>query len=201
LIDAQFILLGGLASVRAGHPFRGAIESVSDGGVIALQMKDVDPEHGIGWAGAIRTFLEGRKQPEWLQAGDLLLVARGVSFYAVLVTQPPGPAVCGPAFFHLRVHPGRPADPAFLAWQINQPPFQRQLLQSAEGSGQLSVRRPVLETLPLALPSLADQRRIAALDAAARAERIALRQLIRNREQQLHALAESLSVASGANPQ
>ncbi len=186
--------------MQAGHPFRGTVDSVPAGGVLAIQMKDVDPEAGIDWAGATRTALGGRKQPDWLQAGDLLFVAKGARFYAVPVDAPSGPAVCVPAFFHIRLRPGAAVAPAFLAWQINQAPFQRLLMQAAEGSGQLSIRRPVLEELPLAMPSLAQQMRVVALDAAARAERAALRGLIRNRERQLHALAEHLARASAQGP-
>lgn len=196
MIDANIFSLGQATAVQSGYPFRGTIEGAQDGGVIALQMKDVDPESGIAWAGALRTHLPGRKEPSWLQPSDLLFVAKGARFYAVVVDTPPMPSVCGPAFFHLRVQPGAAVEPAFLAWQINQPPFQRLLMQSAEGSGQLSIRRPVLEALPLAVPPLPQQRRIVALDHAARAERATLRRLIQNREQQLHALAEALSAAS-----
>jgi restriction endonuclease S subunit len=85
-----------------------------------------------------------------------------------------------------------------LAWQINQPPFQRQLQQAAEGSSQLSIRRPVLESLTLSLPSLADQQRIVALADLARRERHTLNQLIHNREQQLQGLAEDLAHAAQA---
>ncbi|MEK8024546.1 restriction endonuclease subunit S [Pseudaquabacterium rugosum] len=196
MIDAKLLLLSQVATVQAGYPFRGAIEGAPDGDVIALQMKDVDPESGVAWAGALRAHLPGRKVPSWLQPGDLLFVAKGARFYAVVVDTPPMPAVCGPAFFHLRVQPGAAVAPAFLAWQINQPPFQRLLMQSAEGSGQLSIRRPVLEALPLAVPPLPQQHRIVALDGTARAERAMMRRLIQNREQQLHALAEALSAAS-----
>uniref|UniRef100_UPI00139F8BFA hypothetical protein n=1 Tax=Proteus mirabilis TaxID=584 RepID=UPI00139F8BFA len=61
------------------------------------------------------------------------------------------------------------------------------------GSSQLSIRRPVLESLALSVPSLADQHRIVALSELAREERRALQQLIHNREQQLQALAEDLA--------
>lgn len=199
MIDAKVLPLAAVAAIQAGYPFRGAIECHESGEVLALQMKDVDAEQGVGWAGAVRTHLAGRKQPAWLQPGDLLFVAKGGRFYAVLVDEPPMPTVCGPAFFHLRVHHGLAVNSAFLAWQINQPPFQRLLAQSAEGSAQLSIRRPVLEALPLAVPALDQQQRIVALDAAARAERVALRRLIRNREQQLHSLAEDLSSVASAS--
>ena len=194
--DASIISVGEIASLQAGYPFRGAIEEAHDGDVLVVQMKDVDPDSGVDWRGAIRTSLAGRKHPDWLRAGDVLFVAKGARFYAVCVDEPPAPAVCAPAFFHLRVKAPDCVDPAFLAWQINQPPFQRQLQQAAEGSGQLSIRRPVLEALLLHMPTMRQQRGIAALADLARCERQALHRLIRNRDLQLHALAEGLGQAT-----
>lgn len=193
LIDAKFFSLTDAVDVRSGHPFRGSIEESVDGNALVVQMKDVDSECGVNWDGLIRTSLIGRKQPDWLKSGDVLFVPKGVRFYAVCIDEPPGPTVCSPHFFHLQVAPHVPLLPAFLAWQINQPPFQRQLQQAAEGSSQLSIRRPVLESLTLSVPSLADQHRIVALSELARQERRALHELIHNREMQLQALAEDLA--------
>lgn len=198
-IDALVFHLGAVVVVKAGHPFRGSIEEVAGGDALAVQMKDVDVDLGVNWAGAIRTSIAGRKQPDWLKAGDVLFVSKGARFYAVCIDEPPGPSVCSPHFFHLQVAPNAPLLPAFLAWQINQPPFQRQLQQAAEGSSQLSIRRPVLESLTLSLPSLAAQHRIVALVELARAERRVLSQLINNRERQLQALAEDLAQSAQAS--
>jgi hypothetical protein len=192
-IDAYLIELRAAVEVRSGYPFRGSIAESLDGDVLAVQMKDVDVDSGVGWVNVIRTSLGGRKQPEWLKAGDVLFVSKGARFYAVCIDEPPSPAVCSPHFFHLQVAPHVPLLPAFLAWQINQPPFQRQLQQGAEGSSQLSIRRPVLELLTLSLPPLEDQHRIVALAELARLERRALHQLIDNREWQLQTLAEDLA--------
>ncbi len=197
-IDAISYELGSAVRVRSGYPFRGSIDESVDGDTLAVQMKDVDSERGVNWAGVIRTSIAGRKQADWLKAGDVLFVSKGARFYAVCVDEPPGPAVCNPHFFHLRLVPHVPLLPAFLVWQINQPPFQRQLQQAAEGSSQLSIRRPVLESLSLSMPSLADQQRIVALAELARQERRALHQLIHNREQQLQALAEELAQSAHA---
>jgi hypothetical protein len=198
LIDVISSMLGLAVEVRPGYPFRGSIDEVVDGEVLAVQMKDVDVEGGVNWGGAIRTSLAGRKRPDWLRAGDVLFVAKGARFYAVCIDEPPSPAVCSPHFFHLQVAPHVPLLPAFLAWQINQPPFQRQLQQAAEGSSQLSIRRPVLESLFLSLPVLEDQHRLVALAELARQERRGLHQLILNREQQLQALAEDLARSTRA---
>lgn len=180
--------------MQAGYPFRKTVDEVASGDVLVVQMKDVSPEIGVHWAGAIRTRLAGRKQPDWIKEGDILFAAKGARFYAVCAGAPPSHAVCVPAFFHLRVHAAAEIDPHFLAWQINQSPCQRQLLQAAEGSSQLSIRRPVLEQLALSIPAVEEQRRIVALAELAQRERRALQRLINNREQQLQAIAEDLSV-------
>jgi hypothetical protein len=198
-INAFFFELGATVVVKSGHPFRGSIEEVTGGDALAVQMKDVDVDLGVNWAGAIRTSIAGRKQPDWLKAGDVLFVSKGARFYAVCIDEPPSAAVCSPHFFLLQVLPRAALLPAFLAWQINQPPFQRQLQQAAEGSSQLSIRRPVLESLTLSVPSLADQHRIVALAELARAERRALSQLINNRERQLQSLAEDLAQSAQAS--
>ena len=197
-IDAKYFTIRNLTTLRSGYPFRGSIEESADGEALAVQMKDVDPDLGVSWSGVMRTTLAGRKQPDWLKAGDVLFVSKGARFYAVCIDEPPSAAVCSPHFFLLQVLPRAELLPAFLAWQINQPPFQRQLQQAAEGSSQLSIRRPVLESLTLSVPSLADQQRIVALANLARQERRTLHQLIYNREQQLQALAEGLAYAAQA---
>ena len=93
-IEAKLSTIGALTSVRSGYPFRGSIDESSAGDVLAVQMRDVDADVGVSWNGVIRTSLAGRKQPEWLKAGDVLFVSKGVSFYAVCIDEPPSPAVC-----------------------------------------------------------------------------------------------------------
>lgn len=195
-IDAFETELAALVAIRSGYPFRGSIEEAPEGQVLAVQMKDVDAEAGVHWSGVLRTSLAGRKEPDWLQAGDVLFVFKGARFYAVCIDDPPGRSVCSPHFLHLQVAPGGPLMPTFLAWQINQPPFQRQLQQAAEGTSQLSIRRPVLESLTLSVPPLIDQQRIVELADLARQERRVLSQLIHTRERQLQALAEDLARTS-----
>lgn len=193
--------LGNLAGVRAGYPFRGSIEERVGGSVRAVQMKDIDPIAGLRWDGVIRTELSGRGQADWLAAGDILFVSRGTRFHAACIEAPPGLAVCGSHLFHLRVKPGRELLPAFLAWQINQPPFQRELQRAAEGSSQLSIRRPILESLPIAIPPLADQARIVELARLAQRERQLHARLIRQREREIESIAEALAIAAAGHPQ
>lgn len=197
MIDVNFLELGLAVDVRSGYPFRGAIEEVEGGQVLVAQMKDVDASDGVGWSGLVRTELRGRKEPDWLQRGDLLFVARGDRFFAICITLPPEPAVCGPHLLHLRVRAGSGLNPAFLAWQMNQPPIQKRLHAAAEGTSQLSIRVGEIAALRIAVPTPAQQARIVGLAEAAQRERHLLAQLIRNREQQLAALAAQLSESAG----
>ena len=190
--------LGDLVHIRAGHPFRGAVEAFPEGAVAVVQMKDILPGGGVDWSSAVRTELLGRKEPDWLSGGDLLFVSRGSRYFAVCVDSPPAPAVCGPHLFHLTVKT-RELLPEFLAWVVGQGPVQRQLQQAASGSLQLSVTRQALEALEIPLPPLATQRVVTDLAAAAARERAVLTALIQNRELQLEALASALASGQPMN--
>jgi hypothetical protein len=200
VIDAISSSVADLAAVRTGYPFRGPIAEVRSGGVLVAQMKDVDPSVGLKWETVVRTELTGRKEPDWLQAGDILFVPRGQRFFASSIGPPPALAVCGPHLVLLRLRPGARVTSDFLAWQINQPPVQKQLRIAAEGTNQLSVRISEIEGLRLAVPPIEQQLRIVGLADAAARERGLLTQLIANREQQLAAIAANLAKAAGLDP-
>ena len=201
VVDAFSKRLVDLVTVRTGYPFRGPLSEVPSGGALVTQMKDVDPALGLNWSSVVRAELPGRKEPDWLQAGDILFVPRGQRVFAVSIEAPPAPAVCGPHLMLLRLRPGAPVSARFLAWQINQPPVQKQLRAAAEGSSQLSVRISEIEGLLVAVPPIGQQGRIVALADAAARERQALTQLILNREQTLASIAADLATAAGLAPQ
>lgn len=190
--------LRNLVDVQAGHSFRGSVPLVEAGNAYALQMRDLSPAGEVGWDGLVRTEVDTAKPIQWLEPGDVVFVARGARNYAVCLREIPKPTVCSPNFFLLRI---KSPDllPDFLAWQINRAPAQRYLASNAEGSDQLSIRRPVLEAMPLAIPPLRQQQLIVSLAEAATAEERKLQALIRNRQQQLDALALALLSQESAN--
>ncbi|WP_249040855.1 restriction endonuclease subunit S [Marilutibacter maris] len=122
----------------------------------------------------------------------MLFVAKGSNAYAAPVPRAPERTVCSQHIYVVRVKEPGYVLPAFLAWQLNQPPAQRYLRQSAEGSHQLSVRRSVLDATQIRIPPLEQQRVVVELERLARAEREAMQSLIKNRETELAILAERL---------
>jgi restriction endonuclease S subunit len=183
-----------LVEMRAGHPFRSRVRAYEKGLARVIQLRDVSADGSVAWASLVRTDMRAHKSPEWLRAKDVLFAGRGGRAYALCLDEVPAYTVCAQYFFVLRCRPDIPVMPQYLAWHINRAPSQRYLLSNAEGSGQLNIRRGVLEELPIAVPELACQSLVVDLARAAAKECRHLKALIRNREQQFDALAQHLLV-------
>lgn len=183
-----------LVDVRAGHPFRGRVPEARDGNARVIQMRDVAPDGRVAWSALVRTRVAAHRKthvPDWLQAGDVLFAARGQRNYAICLAEVPARTVCAQYFFVLRAKTERLLPP-FLAWHINRSPSQHYLSANAEGSDQRSIRRGVLESLPVVVPDLGRQRLLVALAEAALRERQLSEALAHNRERELDALAHQL---------
>lgn len=163
-----------------------------------LQMRDVDEQWGIAWEEAVRIEPPGKRAPNFLEPGDVLFTSRGTKNLAVAVHETPGPAICAPNLFVVRPYQQSTCLPAYLAWYMNQRPAQSYFQRSATGTNILNIRREVVEQLLIPVPSLAEQQAIVGFADAARTERNLLRGLIRNRDQQLEALALGLAGSEGA---
>lgn len=79
--------------------------------------------------------------------------------------------------------------PDFLCWQLNQQPAQLYFKATAEGSMYLSIRRQVLENVPIKVLKLEKQKQLVAMHRCAVKEQKILQKLIENRQQQLGAIA------------
>ncbi|MGJ7581866.1 restriction endonuclease subunit S [Variovorax sp. RHLX14] len=167
---------------------------MDNGDAQVIQMRDISAASVVAWPTLVRTSLSGSRSPDWLKDGDLLFAARGTRNYAICLENVPARTVCAQYFFVLRIKKAHAPDvlPAYLAWHMNSGPCQRYLASNAEGTNQLSIRRTVLEDMPIAIPPLERQQFLVSLAAAASRERRCLEALIQTREQQLDALANQL---------
>lgn len=177
--------LADIASIRQGHPFRGAITAVSDGPVRVIQLKNLSAAGVHDPADLLRTRLHPRKAPDWVQEGDVLLAARGAQPLAVLLCNPPADTVCSPHLYVIRVIDHERVMPAFLAWQLNQERAQEHLRRQSAGSRQQSLRKASIEELRVQLPPLLLQQRMVSLARAAQLEKHHCEQMIAARHQEL----------------
>lgn len=181
-----------IAQIRVGHPFRGRIEEVPNGPARVIQMKDVDAERGVNWAGLAATELGGRKQPDWLKNGDLLFAARGNRYFAILMEDVPFDTVLSPHFFHLTVKREAKVLPGFLVWQINQEPIQQYLQKSSHGSMVQAIGRQVLEDMPLAIPPIEKQQIVMALNNTWQQQRQVMEALTENMQRTMAGIARQM---------
>jgi hypothetical protein len=183
--------LSDIADIRSGHPFRGSIEQDINGDVHVVQVRNTKATGEIVQDEVITTTLTSKKQPDWLKTGDILFVAKGAKHYSALVEDLPKQTVCSPHFFLVRIKPAFKAlvTPEFICWQLNQLPAQRYFQTTAEGSLYLSVRRQILEYVPITMLPIDKQRQLTAMHRCAVKEQKVLQQLIENRQQQLDAIA------------
>lgn len=193
-MSATALRLSQVTSLRAGYPFRGAIDALERGEVAVIQMRNIEGEL-IDWPSVTRVALPAKRAPEFLANGDVIFTTRGRRNFALAIEDVAGPAVCSPHFFVLQSREPDRLLPAFLAWQINQKPAQEYLQQAATGSHILNITRAAIESLPLALPPVAVQRAIVELADTAQRERDLVNALINNRQRQLDAVAARILIS------
>jgi len=187
------VVLSDFVEITVGYPFRGKIPEQHGTGIYAVQMKDVISANQIGWASCVETELQGKKKPAWLKVGDVLVVSRGSKNYAALVGSDAEriKAVASPHFFVLSNFSEK-VSPQYIQWFINQSPSQNYFQREAEGTLTKSIRRSVLENLPIAVPSIEKQEQIVQLYMTMWQEQIFLKQLTLNSEKLMSTIAKDL---------
>lgn len=188
-------LLGRIAAISAGYPFRGKIDELPEGEVAVVQMRNADPANGIDWQNLSRVELPRASAKAFLAKGDIILSTRGGRNIAYYIEERQEQVVCSPHFFVIRTK-RQAILPEFLAWQFNQKPAQDHFAAGATGSYILNLKREVVEQLPIVVPPLAEQQRIVELDAAAKVERAILTRLIENRTVEMAEIAKRLLAVS-----
>lgn len=191
------MILSEISTISAGHPFRGKIPEAPGSGIYAVQMKDVSVADGINWAGCIETEPMGRSAV-WLEKGDILIAARGNHNYAVLVEDPPPRSVAAPHFFVVRITKDAVL-PEFLVWMLNQRYWQRYFQQNSEGSTTKSIRRIILEGVPIVIPPISKQRAITDISRTLAREYQVAMSLLKNGELMMEALVIDLLPSSTKN--
>ncbi len=97
-----------------------------------------------------------------LRPGDIVFARTGATTgKSFLIRSCPKDAVF--ASYLIRVRPKPEVDPLFLAYFFQTPVYWRQIAKHAQGAGQPGVNGTRLKTLEVALPPIADQKRIAAI--------------------------------------
>lgn len=152
------MLLADVARISSGLTVRERL-APRPNGVLAIQMADLSIGSHLELSSMARI---PSPHPRYLVSrGDVLLRSRGHATIAWAVPENlPEPAVAVLPLFIIRPSTDN-YDPDFLAWWLNQSQAQTHLRRAAQGQSIQMVSKATLESVPLQLPPLAQQRLIA----------------------------------------
>lgn len=180
--------LAELCDIHSGYTARGRLEPLPEGGVPALQLRDVGTDGETPGPWFQRYDLSKLADRYFVRGGEVIFRSRGQPNTAAAVADPlPEPAVVIVPLVILRPDRERIL-PEYLAWSINQPEAQRRLGAEAQGTSLRMIPMAVLENLDVAVPNLPTQKRIVELNALAGKEGRLLRELATRREELVSAI-------------
>jgi hypothetical protein len=146
-----------------GRPSGAEHDPEGDTGILRLGAVDYDART-IDWAERMRVFDYEPGTHHFLRDGDVLIVGRGAKRTAFLVEAPPDRTVADRTFFVARPD-SEQILPAFLAWYLNERRAQHYLQSHSRGTNIQTIKKSALERLPVQVPPLDTQERIADIQA------------------------------------
>jgi hypothetical protein len=161
------MLLSDTCTIHSGYTARGRLDAAEDGGILAIQLRDISPEGVIRPERLARVQLEDLPDRYFVRAGDVVFRSRGERNTASVIDK----RLQEPALAVLPLLVLRPKHdvvmPEYLAWAINQPPAQRHFDVAARGTNIRMIPKSSLDDLELEIPDLETQEKIVAIDALA----------------------------------
>jgi hypothetical protein len=175
-----------ICAIQTGYTARGRLESVEQGGVLGLQLRDILPNGRVSTMSLVRTQVEGPFERYLARPGDVVFRSRGERNTAAVIEESiPEPVLALLPLMILRPDPAVLSG-AYLAWAINQEPAQRHFEEEAQGTSLRMVSRSALENLEIAVPSFETQQKILRVDALAEQERELAEQLTLKNYELIH---------------
>ncbi|MBR9814295.1 restriction endonuclease subunit S [bacterium] len=180
-----------VAKVDGGYAWRGKVESEPGGSLTVLQLKDVsDMSAGTelvqGVPGSAVVVHDDKRYDKYrLEPGDLLLQVRGQLHRAALFNSP-APAIAAQGVAVIRT--GDSLLPDYLLWLLRHPKTLDAMRRLAKGTQIPFVSKKALARLPVLVPTLDVQRRIAAADQLRTQQRNAYEQLLTLNDQLVDAV-------------
>lgn len=159
--------------ISSGYSFRGKIEDDPNGELKVIQLKDLINDYTTIGEECYKISMEGIKDKYLLKEGDILFISKGQNNNAIVYTEENtrGLYMASSALFVITVNPVK-ANPKYIAWYINQLPVQNYIKQNLAGTYTPTVNLKVVENIPLRLPDLEIQFKIASLGALAIKEKL-----------------------------
>ncbi len=175
---------GGIAS---GYSFRGKVNGSPKGNLRVVQLKDMENEYTSIGKDCTLIDADEVKDKYYLEKGDILFISKGANNFAtVFELDNKFPSVASSVFYVIKVDT-LIAEPHYIAWYINKTKVQQYFQAHASGTYSLSINKEVVEDIPIQLPSLQIQEKVAKVAKLAQKEQYIYNALKEKRNQLIEA--------------
>lgn len=186
--------LNEITNTQVGYPFRTRLESMENGSVSVIQMKNLTDSNQVRCDQLAKIDMDAPKGHHLVRPGDLIFRSRGLTSTSALLLDDPGVAVLAAPLLRIRIT-SNSILPEYLNWFISQPPAQSYFASCAEGTSLKMISKQSLENLEVSVPSIARQRLIVEMASLAAEEQRILKTLTEKRNQYLS--SKLLQLAQG----
>jgi restriction endonuclease S subunit len=164
--------------LSSGYSFRGKIRKIHNGGARVIQLKDFENNYSSIGEDCYLVDAEKIKSKYYLSDGDILFISKGTNNYALVYEQVDDmPTIASSALFTIRLNANL-ANPKYIAWYINQVDVQNYLKSNEAGTYVTSINKKTIEEIPIKLPSLATQNKIAIIASLHKKEQIISQEIL-----------------------
>ncbi len=118
-VDTYEVRLEKIANIQVGYQSRGRIEEDLDGNYAIIRSQDFDGAGILLLGEAMRFSPKIDPQKYLVDAGDILIQARGQNHFAYLLENETNNTVASNSFYIVRIKEHNKVIPAYLAWWLN----------------------------------------------------------------------------------
>jgi restriction endonuclease S subunit len=184
--------LNQICDIFTGFQFRGKVESDPIGEICVVQMKDISSEDKTRIIEEKLTRIKdiGFSEKVLVQKDDVLICARGLNNFAILIEKEMSNTIVPSQFYILRNF-RKNVSPGYIAAVLNHPKTQRIITTLRGGTGTQILNSKALGEIPVNLPEYDIQIIIAKLFALQQTEKTILQQLQIKREYLINTILEN----------
>ena len=181
-VDTYEVRLEKIANIQVGYQSRGRIEEDLDGNYTIIRSQDFDGAGNLILSEGMRFSPKIDPQKYLVDAGDILVQARGQNHFAFLIEGEINNTVASNSFYIVRIKEHNKVIPVYLAWWLNLTTVQAYFQQVRGVSTIPFISKADLQNTGIYIPPLETQKNISQLMQIWQREQKLNQQLIEKKE-------------------
>ncbi len=181
-MDTYEVRLEKIANIQVGYQSRGRIEEDLDGNYAIIRSKDFDGAGNLILIEAMRFSPKIDPQKYLVDAGDILVQARGQNHFAFLIEGEINNTVASNSFYIVRLKEHNKVISAYLAWWLNRTTVQAYFQQVRGVSTIPFISKADLQNTRIRVPPMKTQKNISQLMQLWQREQKLNQQLMKKKE-------------------